>query len=136
MLTDGVDVGGAVPPDIAKQMARQYGIKIYTIGIGSDKEISEVVESPLGNVTQTRKLEYNENLLKDIAQITGGQYFQAADNTALQKIYASINQLEKSKVQLKTYDHYTNQFFPFLIAGIILIFLEILLRYTLFRKFP
>jgi len=136
LLTDGVDVGGAVPPDIAKQMARQYGIKIYTIGIGSDKEISEVVESPLGNVTQTRKLEYNENLLKDIAQITGGQYFQAADNTALQKIYASINQLEKSKVQLKTYDHYTNQFFPFLIAGILLIFLEILLRYTLFRKFP
>ena len=58
------------------------------------------------------------------------------DAYALIKIYQSINQLEKSKVQLKTYDHYTNQFFPFLIAGIILIFFEILLRYTLFRKFP
>lgn len=136
LLTDGVDVGGAVPPDIAKQMAREYGIKIYTIGIGSDKEISEVVESPLGNVTQTRKLEYNENLLKDIAQITGGQYFQATDNKALEKIYASINQLEKNKVELKTYDHYTNQFFPFLLAGIILILAEMTLRYTLFRKFP
>ena len=98
-------------------MAREYGIKIYTIGIGSDKEISEVVQSPLGSVTQTRKLEYNENLLKDIAQITGGQYFQATDNKALEKIYASINQLEKNKVQLKTYDHYTNKFLPFLLAS-------------------
>jgi Ca-activated chloride channel homolog len=136
LLTDGVDVGGAVPPDIAKQMAKQFGIKIYTIGIGSDKEIAEVVESPLGNVTQTRKMEYNENLLKDIAQITGGQYFQALDNTALEKIYASINQLEKSKVELVTYDHYTNKFLPFLITGIVLLLLEALLRYTVFRKFP
>jgi Ca-activated chloride channel family protein len=136
LLTDGVDVGGAVPPDIAKQMARQFGIKIYSIGIGSDKEISEVIESPLGNVTQTRKLEYNENLLKDIAQITGGQYFQATDNAALEKIYASINRLEKSKIELKTYEHFTNKFLPFLLTGIILLALETLLRYTVFRKFP
>ena len=136
LLTDGVDVGGAVPPDIAKQMAKQYGIKIYSIGIGSDKEIAEIIESPLGNITQTRKMEYNENLLMDIAKITGGQYFQATDNKALEKIYASINQLEKSKIQLITYEHYTNKFFPFLLTGIALLLLEMILRYTLYRKFP
>jgi Ca-activated chloride channel homolog len=136
LLTDGVDVGGAVPPDIAKQMAKQYGIKIYSIGIGSDKEIAEIIESPLGNITQTRKMEYNENLLMDIAKITGGQYFQATDNDALKKIYASINQLEKSKIQLTTYEHYTNKFLPFLLTGIVMLLLEMILRYTVYRKFP
>jgi len=136
LLTDGVDVGGSVPPDLAKQMARQYNIKVYTIGIGSDKEIDEVVNSPLGSVTQKRKLEFNEGLLKDIAQTTGGQYFQAVDNDALKKIYASINQLEKSKITVTTYDRYTNEFFPFLASALILLFLELILRYTVFRKFP
>ncbi|CAN5238159.1 VWA domain-containing protein [soil metagenome] len=137
LLTDGVDVGGSVPPDLAKQMAKQYGIKVYTIGIGSDKEINEQVETPLGGtVTQTRKLEFNEALLKDIAQTTGGQYFQATDNEALQKIYNSINLLEKSKIQTTTYDHYTNKFLPFLIAAIVLLFIEMILKYTVLRKFP
>jgi Ca-activated chloride channel family protein len=136
LLTDGVDVGGSVPPDLAKQMARQYNIKVYTIGIGSDKEISEVTDSPLGRVTQTRKLEFNEDLLKDIAQTTRGQYFQATDNDALQKIYASINQLEKSKIQITTYEHYTNKFLPFLLTGIAMLLLEMILRYTVYRKYP
>ena len=136
LLTDGVDVGGNVPPDLAKQMAKEYNIKVYTIGIGSDKEIDETTTSALGTVTQKRKLEFNEDLLKDIAQTTGGQYFQATDNAALQKIYASINQLEKTKIQLTTYDHYTNKFLPFLITGLCLLLAEMLLRYTVFRKYP
>jgi len=137
LLTDGVDVGGSVPPDLAKQMAKQYGVKVYTIGIGSDKEITEEVETPMGEtVSQTRKLEFNEDLLKDIAQTTGAQYFQATDNEALQKIYNSINVLEKSKIQTTTYDHYTNKFLPFLIAGILVLVAEMLLRYTVLRKFP
>lgn len=136
LLTDGVDVGGSVPPDLAKQMAKQYGIKVYTIGIGSDKEINEVVKSPLGNVTQKRKLEYNENLLQDLAQTTGGQYFQATDNDALSKIYDSINLLEKTKIKVTEYKHYTNAFLPWLLVGLFLLLLEIVLRYTVFRKFP
>jgi Ca-activated chloride channel family protein len=112
LLTDGVDVGGSVPPDLAKQMAKQYGIKVYTIGIGSEKEVDEVVNSPLGHITQRRKLEYNEGLLQDLAHSTGGQYFQATDNEALKKIYDSINQLEKTKITLTEYKHYTDAFFP------------------------
>jgi Ca-activated chloride channel family protein len=136
LLTDGVDVGGTVPPDLAKQMAKQYNIKVYTIGIGSEKEIDEVLESPLGHITQKRKLEFNEGLLKDLALTTGGQYFHATDNDALQKIYISINQLEKTKIKLTTYNRYTNEFLPWLVAGVILLFIEMILRYTVFKKFP
>lgn len=136
LLTDGVDVGGSVPPDLAKQMAKQYGIKVYTIGVGSEKEIDEVVNSPLGRIPQKRKLEFNEDLLKDLSQATGGQYFHATDNDALQKIYDSINLLEKSKIQVTTYNRYTNEFLPWLIAGIIFLIIEIILRFTFFKKFP
>ncbi len=136
LLTDGVDVGGSVPPDVAKEMAKQYNIKVYTIGVGSEKEIDEVVQSPLGPVKQKRKLEFNEGLLKDLAQSTGGQYFHATDNDALQKIYDSINQLEKSKIKVTSYNRYTNEFLPWVFAGIIFLLLEIILRYTAFKKFP
>ena len=136
ILTDGVDVGGSVPPDLAKAMAQKYGVRIYTIGIGSEKEINEVVESPLGQITEKRKLEFNEGLLKDLASSTGGQYFHATDNDALRKIYDSIDQLEKSKIKVTAYNHYTNEFLPWLAAGIALLLLEIIFRYTIFRKFP
>ena len=117
-------------------MAQKYNVRVYTIGIGSEKEINEVVESPLGQITEKRKLEYNEGLLKDLASSTGGQYFHATDNDALRKIYNSIDQLEKSKIKVTTYNRYTNEFFPWLVAGIALLLLEIILRYTVFRKFP
>jgi len=136
LLTDGVDFGGVIPPNIAKEMAKAFGIKVYTIGVGSEKEIDVQVESPLGTVTQKRKLEFNEGLLKDIATETGGQYFHASDKEGLQKIYESINRLEKSKVELTTYNRYTDEFFYLLLAGLILIVIEILLRLTVFNKFP
>jgi len=136
LLTDGVDVGGSVPPDLAKAMAQKYGVRIYTIGIGSEKEINEVVESSLGQITEKRKLEFNEGLLKDLASSTAGQYFHATDNDALRKIYDSIDQLEKSKIKVTAYNHYTNEFLPWLAAGIAVLLLEIIFRYTIFRKFP
>lgn len=136
LLTDGVDFGGTIPPDIALQMAKYYGIKVYTIGVGSEKEIDEVVDSPLGPIVQHKTLQYNEPLLKKLAEETGGQYFHATDKTALQKIYNSINQLEKSKIEVTTYNRYTDRFLPLLIAALIYILLEVILRYTVFRKFP
>lgn len=136
LLTDGVDFGGEIPPDIAKDMARLYKIRVYTIGVGSEREVEEVVDSPLGPVRQKKKLEYNEALLQQLATSTGGQYFHALDRAALEKIYASIDQLEKSKIEVKTYPRYNDKFALFLAAGLILLFIEILLRYTVFRKFP
>lgn len=136
LLTDGVDFGGTIPPDLALQMAKYYGIKIYTIGVGSEKEIDEVVDSPLGPVVEHKKLQFNEPLLKSLADQTGGQYFHATDNDALSKIYASINQLEKSKIEVTSYDRYTDKFLPLLIAAFAFLLIEITLRYTVFRKFP
>ena len=136
LLTDGVDIGGTIPPDVAVQMANLYHVKIYTIGIGSDKEINEVVQSPLGNVTEKRKLEFNEGLLKNIAQQTGGQYFHASDKQALTNIYTSINELEKSKVEITTFNHYTNKYLPLVLIAMGLLLIEIVLRFTVFRKFP
>ena len=136
LLTDGVDFGGTIPPDVARDMAKQYGIKVYTIGIGSDKEIQQTVDSPFGPMTQTKKLEFNEALLKNLAETTGGQYFHATDKDALQKIYASINQLEKSKIEVTSYDRFSDKYLPWLMAGLSLLLLEIVFRYTVFRKFP
>ena len=136
LLTDGVDFGGFIPPDKAKEMAKLYGIKVYTIGVGSEKEMNVQVQSQFGTTTQTRKMEFNEGLLKELATETGGQYFHATDNAALKKIYDSINLLEKNKVEISTYNRYTEEFFPFLLAGLICIVIEMILRFTLFKKFP
>ncbi len=136
LLTDGVDFGGEISPDIAKQMAQLYGIKIYAIGVGSEKVVTDVTNTPFGPMTEQRKLEFNEPLLKDLAQSTGGEYFHATDKDALIKIYQSINQLEKSKVEVTTYNRFTDEFLPWLLAGLCILLAEILLRYTVFRKFP
>jgi Ca-activated chloride channel family protein len=136
LLTDGVDVGGAIPPDVAKQMAQQYKIKVYTIGVGTDGELQQPVSGPLGTVTQTTKMEFNAPLLVQLATETGGQYFHATDKDGLQKIYSSINELEKSKIQVKNYERAVDMFTPWLLAGIIAVVLETALRYTVFRKFP
>lgn len=136
LLTDGVDFGGTIPPDIAKEMARLYKIKVYTIGVGSEKEIDEQVETPFGKMNTKKKLEFNEDLLKDIAVETGGQYFHATDREALEKIYTSINQLEKSKIEVTSYNRFTEEYLPWLLAAFGLLLLEIVLRYTVFKKFP
>lgn len=136
LLTDGVDVGGSVPPELAKQMAEKYNIKVYTIGMGSNREVEETVSGPMGTVTETRTFDFNEDLLKDIATSTGGQYFHATDNKALSEIYKSIDQLEKSKVNIVSYNRYTQKFLPWLLAAIAFMLIEMILRLTVFRKFP
>jgi Ca-activated chloride channel family protein len=136
LLTDGVDFGGLIPPDIAKEMAKFYKIKVYTIGVGSDKEVNEQVQTPFGSSTRSKKLEFNEGLLKNIAVETGGQYFHAADVDALKKVYGSINKLEKTKVKITSFDRFTEEFLPWLIAAVAFLLIEIVLRYTTFRKFP
>jgi Ca-activated chloride channel family protein len=136
LLTDGVDFGGLIPPDIAKEMAKFYKIKVYTIGVGSDKEIDEQVQTPFGNMRNKKKLEFNEDLLKNIAAETGGQYFHAADIDALKKVYGSINKLEKSRIKITSYERFTEEFLPWLVVALALLVIETFLRYTVFKKFP
>lgn len=130
LLTDGVDFGGKISPDIATSMAKTYGIKIYTIGIGTN-HVNDNGQSD----TQSG-LEYNPELLKSIAKQTGGEFFQARDKEALEKVYASINQLEKSDIKITSYNRYEERFLPWLLAALILVFVEEVLRLTVFKKFP
>lgn len=136
LLTDGVDFGGAISPDVAINMAKTYGIKVYTIGIGSTQEVQIDPNDPNSGGKSTRKLDFNEGLLRNMAATTGGQYFHAADNNTLQGVYESINKLEKSKIEVKTYNRFVEQYLVVLIIGLICILLDFILRYTVYFKFP
>jgi Ca-activated chloride channel family protein len=136
LLTDGVDQGGTIPPDIAKEMAKLYNIKVYTIGVGSENEVVVPVETPYGTIMQKKKLEFNEALLKSLAIETGGEYFHATTKENLQSIYDSIDKLEKSKVEVKTYNRFTERYHLILLIGVALIVIELVLKLTVFKKFP
>lgn len=132
LLTDGVDFGGVIPPDIAKEMAKLYKIKVYTIGVGTDSVETQIVNG----VPTANKVQYNEALLKDLADFTGGQYFHANDKNALNKVYSSINLMEKSKVEVLTFNKFTDNYRGILIAGLIVLVIELVVRYAVLRKFP
>ncbi|WP_298413412.1 VWA domain-containing protein, partial [Hydrotalea sp.] len=135
LLTDGVDFGGQIPPDVALNMAKLYGIKVYTIGVGSNANRIDDNHHPLSNGNSS-PLDFNEGLLKQLAAETGGQYYHATDNAALQNIYKSIDRLEKSNITVTTYKRYTEQFQWFVLAASVLVVLEVWLRLTVLRKFP
>ncbi|MBA2249455.1 MAG: VWA domain-containing protein [Chitinophagaceae bacterium] len=136
LLTDGVNNGGLIDPSTAKEIAKAFKIKVYTIGVGTEGYAPTPVSTPMGVVLQNQKVEIDEKLLIQIAGETGGKYFRARDNASLKQIYNEINNLEKSKVEITTYHHFAEKFYPFVIAAIAFLFLEILLRFTVFRRFP
>lgn len=136
LLTDGENNGGLIDPETAKEIAKAFQVKVYTIGVGTDGYAPQPVNTPMGIVMQSGKVSIDEKLLKQIAGETGGKYFRAKDNDGLQGIYDEINQLEKSKIEISNRTRYTEKFFPFIITALIFLFLEMILKFTVFRKFP
>lgn len=136
LLTDGENNGGLIDPQTAKEIAKAFQIKVYTIGVGTDGFAPQPVNTPMGVVMQNGKVSIDEKLLKEIANETGGKYFRAKNNEGLTGIYDEINGLEKSKVEISTRTRFTEKFFPFVMAALALLFLEMLLKFTVFRKFP
>ena len=137
LLTDGVNNGGLIDPNTAKEIAKAFAVKVYTIGVGTDGYAPVQERDPMGNITtRQQKVTIDEKLLTEIASETGGRYFRAKDNESLKNIYASIDMLEKSKVEVTTFTRFTDKFFPFVVAAMLFILLEVLLRFTVFRKFP
>jgi len=136
LLTDGINNGGLIDPATAKEIAKTFKIKVYTIGVGTDGYAPTPVSTPMGIVMQNEKVAIDEKLLRNIADETGGKYFRATDNQSLQSIYASIDRLEKSKVEIITFRRFTEKFYPFIFAAMAMLLLEIILRFTLFKKFP
>jgi len=137
LLTDGENNGGLIDPTTAKDIAKSLGIKVYTIGVGTEGVAPTPVQTPSGDVImQQEKVNIDEKLLTAIANETGGKYFRAKDNIGLKNIYTSINQLEKSKIEVKTIRRYTEKFYLLTLIAFVLLSIEALLRFTFFRKFP
>ena len=137
LLTDGVNNAGFIDPKIASELAVEYGIKVYTIGVGSNgMALSPIGILPNGNFQYgNQKVEIDEDLLKEIASTTGGKYFRATNNKKLQDIYEEIDSLEKTEVEeFKYYNYQENFRMLVLIAGFLLM-IELLLRFTIFRSF-
>jgi Ca-activated chloride channel family protein len=137
LLTDGVNNAGFIEPETAADIAKQYGIKVYTIGVGTNGMAeSPYALAPNGQILfQMMKVEIDEQLMRSIARKTDGKYFRATSNSKLAEIYASINKLETTEIEeLKFYD-YDEKYRPFVWLAGFLILLEIGLRNTVYRSF-
>ena len=136
LLTDGENNGGLIDPETAKEIAKAFKVKVYTIGVGTDGYAPMPVNTAMGIVMQQGKVSIDEKLLKEIATETGGKYFRAKDNEGLSSIYTEINNLEKSKVEISTRTRFTEKFYPFVLVALGLLFMELVLKFTVFKKFP
>lgn len=135
LLTDGVNTTGQVNPADAAQMAELYGIRVYTIGVGTIGK----ARSPIGMrngryVYDWVEVEIDEETLREIAEITGGKYFRATSESKLRSIYSEIDQLEKTRFNVLQYKRKTEEFYPFMVAAILLVAIEFILRNTFFRS--
>lgn len=137
LLTDGVNNTGFIDPNTASEMAKSLGIRVYTIGIGTNgMALSPVAINPDGSYYfENIQVVIDEELMKEIAKETGGQYYRATSSDKLEEIYEEIDQLETTEIEETEYVHYDEKFPLFIIAGFILLAIEYLLRYTIFRSF-
>ncbi|MBC8282909.1 MAG: VWA domain-containing protein [Nitrospinae bacterium] len=136
LLTDGRNNAGNLAPLQAAQTAKAFGIKIHTIGVGTHGKAPFLVNSIFGQRYVYQEVDIDEDTLKEISNITGGQYFRATDLESLKAIYKQIDQMEKSEVKVIDHSEYTELFHYFLIPGILLLLLEIILSNTLLRRIP
>ena len=137
LLTDGKEEPREtrlIDPLTGLDIAKAHGVKVYTIGIGA-QNYTPVAEK-VGTSTRTSDAFLDEDLLRRIATETGGQYFRARDRLSLKNIYDQIDKLEKSEIEITTQKKYEEKFIPFILAALIFLFLEILLRFTVFKRFP
>ena len=137
LLTDGVNNSGFIDPKMASDLAVEYGIKTYTIGLGTNgMALSPIAIRPNGQFQYGRvQVEIDEELLKEIAEATGGKYFRATNNKKLKEIYKEINKLEKTDVEEFKFYNYEEKFRPLVLLAIGLLLMELLLRFTIFRSF-
>lgn len=133
LLTDGSNNRGDIDPQTAAEIAKTFGIRVYTVGVGSYGQARVPVQTPIGTQYITMDSEFDETTLQRIAQTTGGQYFRATDNSSLKKIYEQIDQLEKTKLRVREYSKHTENFAPFLYAALLCLLGEIVLRYFVLR---
>lgn len=134
LLTDGTNNAGDVAPSTAAKIAKQKGIKIYTIGVGTNGSIT--ITDPYGFSSTTMETKIDEAALKNIAAETGGKYFRATDSRMLREVFAEIDSLEKTKLNVNNYTQTEEDFMPWVWAALAALLLQLLLRYTVLRRIP
>jgi Ca-activated chloride channel family protein len=136
LLTDGVNNSGEVSPETAAEIAKTYGIRVYTIGVGANGEAPYPVITPWGVQVQNMKVEIDEKLLNNIASTTGGRYFRATDNTKLSEIYSEINKMEKARTTVDSFPVYKELFLGYALAALLCLLLEMLVKVLVLRRLP
>ncbi len=137
LLTDGVNNAGQIDPLNAAGLARALGVKVYTIGAGSKGKVPYPAQDFFGNkVYQWVIIDVDDESLRKIADETGGKYFRATDTKKLQQIYNEIDRLERTKMEVTSYGDYKELFIPFVLIALLLMIIEVTLRYTVLRTLP
>ena len=133
LLTDGSNNSGSIPPITAAEIAKQFKVRVYTVGLGTNGFAPYPVQTPMGVQYQRMPVVIDEVTLSKIASITGGKYFRATNNATLKDIYTQIDKLEKAKIDVTQYRKKTEMFLPWAIIALVLLSLEFILKNTLFR---
>ncbi len=136
LLTDGVNNAGEISPQMAAEIAKTYGIRVYTIGVGAMGTAPYPIQTPFGIELQQVEVQIDEPLLEKIAQETDGKYFRATDNTKLLEIYGEINKMEKSRTLVDSFPMYKELFMNFALVALAAIVLELLLRIFVVKQIP
>jgi Ca-activated chloride channel family protein len=136
LVTDGVNNSGEVDPISAAEMAKTFGIRVYTIGVGTRGEAPYPVQTPFGVRYQMMPVEIDEAVLQKISDITDGKYFRATNTQALKEIYDKIDKLEKTKIEITSYKNASEKYHSWLWGGLILLLVELGLSKTILRKLP
>ena len=136
LLTDGTNNRGEIAPVTAAEIAQAFGIRIYTVGVGTRGEAPYPRPTPFGIQYQNLPVDIDEPALKQIASITGGQYFRATDNASLRSIYQEIDQLEKTKISVQQYSKKQEEYLPLALLAFVLLLIELLVRNTWLKNIP
>ncbi|MGM9735495.1 MAG: VWA domain-containing protein [Candidatus Cryptobacteroides sp.] len=136
LLTDGVNNRGEISPQMAAEIAKTYGVRVYTIGVGKEGMAPYPVMTPWGVEVRNVKVEIDEKLLSDMAQSTGGRYFRATDNTKLAEIYSEINKMEKAKTTIDSFPVYKELYGLYALLALIAILLEFFIDRFVIRRLP
>jgi Ca-activated chloride channel family protein len=136
LLTDGVNNRGEISPQMAAEIAKTYGVRVYTIGVGKEGMAPYPVMTPWGVEVQNVKVEIDEALLAEIAESTGGRYFRATDNTKLAEIYSEINKMEKARTTVDSFPVYKELFGRYALLALIAVLLELMFNWFVIRRLP
>lgn len=136
LLTDGINNQGAIDPMTAAEISKLYGIRVYTIGVGTLGMAPYPFKTPFGIQYQSVDVKIDEALLKQIAELTNGKYFRATNKQKLEEIYKEIDKLEKSKIDVMEFRKKTEEFMPLVLLALILFLVELTARYLVYRSIP